>query len=320
MIQNTKPSINDGFALLAKNTDLSLGEYTSITQSQAEIEQYLRQHQGAGSHGTFSTVLNGAFSRKTIVSPLSGNIIDLLVLYRDSNVKHSYPSRVFTNLKDSLIEQYPDAYAVEGKNTLIVPIKNFQFRIQPGYLSPNNTYMLPSDLFNEWVNYDIHSYDDIFVRENVRHKGRLIEIIRMIKTWNRISGQHFNGYYLELLVTTVLRDYEIKSYSETLCHIFYAALSEVIFQKEDPANNEFQVEGLNDISDLITTMVLLKKSYKLASEAITYEERDQTAKALEIWNRIFPLVFPTPLDMAVGKARDAGIKGTDALRMMIDNK
>jgi hypothetical protein len=315
MIQNSKPSINDGFALLAKNTDLSLGEYTSITQCQAEIEQCLRQ-----SHGTFSTVLNGAFSRKTLVSPLSDNVIDLLILFRDSNVKHSYPSRIFTELKDSLMKQYPDAYTVDGKNTLMLPIKNFQFRIQPGYLSPNNSYMLPSNLFNEWVDYDIHSYDDIFSRENVRHKGRLIEVIRIIKTWNRISGQHFDGYYLELLVTSVLRDYEIKSYSETLRHIFYAALSEVVFQKEDPANNEFQIEGLNDINDLISSMLLLKKSYNLATEAIRLEEQDQTMQALEIWNKVFPQAFPSPLDMVVGKARDAGIRGTDALRMMMAHK
>jgi len=315
MIQNSKLSINDGFALLAKNTDLSLGEYTSITQCQTEIEQCLRQ-----SHGTFSTVLNGAFSRKTLVSPLSDSVIDLLILFRDGNVKHSYPSRIFTELKDSLIKQYPDAYTVDGKNTLMLPIKNFQFRIQPGYLSPNNSYMLPSNLFNEWVDYDIHSYDDIFSRENVRHKGRLIEIIRIIKTWNRISGQHFDGYYLELLVTSVLRDYEIKSYSETLRHIFYAALSEVVFQKEDPANNEFQIEGLNDINDLISSMLLLKKSYNLATEAIRLEEQEQTMQALEIWNKVFPQAFPTPLDMAVGKARDAGIRGTDALRMMMAHK
>jgi len=315
MIQNTKPSINDGFALLAKNTDLSLSEYTLITQTQAEIEQYLKQHQG-----TFSTVLNGAFSRKTMASPLSDNVIDMLVLFRDSDVKHTYPSRVFTLLKNSLSKQYPDIYAIEGRNTLILPMKNFQFKIQPGYLSPNHTYMVPSDLFNEWINYDIHSYNDKFVRENVRHKGRLIEIIRMIKTWNRISGQRFNGYYLELLVTTVLHDYEIKSYSETLKHIFYAALSEVVFQKEDPANSEFQVEGLNDIGDLISTMTLLKKSYNLASEAIHLEEQDQTMRALEVWNKVFPQVFPTPLDMIVGKARDAGIRGSDALRMMMGHK
>ena len=317
MIQNKRPSINDGFALLAKNTDLPLGEYTSITQSQAEIEQYLRQHHN---HGTFSTVLNGAFSRKTMVSPLSGNVIDLLILFRDNNIKNSYPSRVFTQLSNSLIKQYPEAYAVEGKNTLMLPMKNFLFKIQPGYLSSKHTYMLPSDLFNEWVDYDIHSYNDIFVRENVRHKGRLVEIIRMMKTWNRVSGQYFDGYYLELLVTSVLNEHEIKSYPKALRHIFYAALSEVVFQKEDPANNEFQVEGLNDISDLISAMVLLKKSYKLANEAIIYEEQDQTSKALEIWNTIFPQVFPTQLDMIVGKARDAGIKGTDALRMMIENK
>ena len=63
MTDSTLSIIDDAFGLLAKNTELSLGEYTAITQSQADIEYYLMQHLS-----TFSTVLYGAFSRKTIVS------------------------------------------------------------------------------------------------------------------------------------------------------------------------------------------------------------------------------------------------------------
>jgi hypothetical protein len=180
--------------------------------------------------------------------------------------------------------------------------------------------MLPAEKFNDWVKYDITSYNDIFMKENVRHKGKLIAIIRMIKTWNRVSGNLFNGYYLELLVTALLSSYEITSYAETLCHIFNKALFEVVFQKHDPANMEFQVEGLNNIDDLITAMLLLKKSYKLANEAILLEQNNKTEKALENWNEIFPRVFPTQVDMVVAKARRTGIKGADALRMMISHK
>ncbi len=315
MTEPDYPVVSGAFDLLAKNTELSLGEYTSITQSQADIERYLIQH-----FSTFSTVLFGAFSRKTIASPLPGNVIDMLVLFRGPDVKLTYPSRIFSKLSDALIEQYPDAFTLKNRSILMLPVKNFQYKIQPAYPIVDQTYMLPDENFNDWVKYDLNSYNEIFTKENVRHKGKLIEIIRMIKTWNRVSGNLFDGYYLELLVTDVLSSYEITSYPETLRHIFRAAVAEVVFQKHDPANMEFQIEGLNDISDLITAMKLLQKSFALADEAIISEQEGNTEKALHNWNKLFPRVFPSQVDMLVGKARSSGIKGADALRMMINQK
>ncbi len=134
------------------------------------------------------------------------------------------------------------------------------------------------------------------------------------------SGNLFNGYYLELLVTDILTSYEITSYAETVCHILKIAVAEVVYQKQDPANLEFQIEGLNNIDSLITAMVLLEKSYRLASEAIAFEENNQSDKALENWRNLFPTAFPTSVDIVVAKARRTGIKGADALRMMMDHK
>lgn len=309
------PAISDAFDLLAKNTELSLGEYTSITQSQADIERHLMQHLG-----TFSTVLFGAFSRKTIVSPLSGSIVDMLVVFRGPDVRRVDPSRIFSKLSTALTEQYPDAHVVDNRSLMLLPTKDFYYKIQPAYPVSEHTYMLPDEKFNEWVKYDITSYNEIFTKENVRHKGKLIEIIRMIKTWNRASGNIFNGYYLELLVTEVLSSYEITSYSETLRHIFRCAVAEVVFQKYDPANMDFQVEGLNNIDDLIKAMKLLQSSFTLADDAIMYEQDDDIKAALDNWNRLFTNAFPTQVDLIVGKARRNGIKGADALRMLVDNK
>jgi len=309
------PAISDAFDLLAKNTELSLGEYTSITQSQADIERHLMQHLG-----TFSTVLFGAFSRKTIVSPLSGSIVDMLVVFRGPDVRRVLPSRIFSKLSTALTEQYPEAHIVDNRSVMLLPMKDFYYKIQPAYPVSEHTYMLPDEKFNEWAKYDITSYNEIFMKENVRHKGKLIEIIRMIKTWNRASGNIFNGYYLELLVTEVLSSHEITSYSETLCHIFRSAVAEVVFQKFDPANMDFQVDGLNEIDDLIKAMKLLQRSHTLADDAIMYEQDNDIKAALDNWNRLFMNAFPNQVDMIVGKARRNGIKGADALRMLVDNK
>ena len=309
------PLVSDAFDLLAKNTELSLGEYTSITQCQADFELFLSQHLR-----TFSTVLYGAFSRKTIVSPLSGSIVDMLVIFRDNDIKNVMPSRVFTKLSEVLIEQYPDAHILNNRNTLTLPLENFTFKIHPCYPVSTHTYMLPDENFDDWVKYDLNIYNEIFIKENVRHKGKLIEIIRMMKTWNRVSGNLFNGYYLEILITEVLSSYEMTSHSETLRHIFHSAFSEVAFNIGDPANIDFQVEGLNDIENVITAMKLVKRSYQLADEAVAFEQDDEMAKAINNWNKLFFQAFPTQVDMMVGKARSNGVKGADALRMLINKK
>lgn len=315
MAKPKQPSVSDGFDLLAKYTELPLGEYTSITRGQADIERSLRQHLS-----TFSTMLYGAFSRRTIASPLKDNVIDMLILFRNTDIEHINPSRVFSKLSESLIKHYSDAYRLENRNILMIPIKNIQYRIHPAYLTSDNMYMVPAEVFDEWVKYDINSYQETFQREDAAHKGKLVEIIRMIKTWNRISGNLFDNYYLEILLTEMLATYQIKSYSETLCLIFKTAVFQVVYHKLDPANMEFKVEGLNNIDNVITSMLLLNKTYALAKKAVMFEESGDIDKALDNWNKIFPKVFPTKVDMVVGKTRNAGTKGADALRMMLHHK
>lgn len=314
MTQN-QATVDDGFRLFAKNTDLKLAEYLSVTQNQAEIERFLSRH-----FSTFSTVLHGAFSRKTMISPLQGATISMIVLFQDYQTKHRLPSLVFKELSECLLEQYPDAIPVKNSNTISVPMDNYAFNIQPGYSAGNHVYMLPASLFNEWIKHDSHRYNEYFVKENVRHKGQLVSIIRMIKTWNRVSEKYFDGYYLELLVTDLMTRCDTRSLSESICYVFKMALKEVVFQKQDPANEEFNVEGLYDIENLINAMLLLKESYLLAEEAVAFEKKGEMEKAISLWNKLFPGVFPTHTDMVVSKLRNQGVKGADALRMMLDHK
>lgn len=315
MTESKQPTVSDAFKLLAKSTALSLGEYTLITKGQADIENYLSKRLS-----TFSTLIYGAFSRKTIVSPLPGSIVDMLIIFRDSDIQNVPPSRVFTKLSEVLIENYPEAYILKNRNALMLPMNGLHYKIHPAYAVADNTYMLPDETFDEWVKYDLAAYNEIFAKENTRHKGLLIEVIRMIKTWNRVSGNLFDGYYLELLITDVLSGYEITSYSETIRYIFKTAFSEVAFQQHDPANLDFKVAGLNEMEAIISAMNLTRKSYQLANQAVISEQEEKTKDALENWKELFPQSFPTDVDMAVGKARSSGIKGAEALKMMLKPK
>ncbi|MDT8283303.1 MAG: hypothetical protein RQ982_10940, partial [Gammaproteobacteria bacterium] len=166
MTRLEQPSVSDALNLLAKSTALSLGEYTLITKGQADIESYLTRHLR-----TFSTVIYGAFSRKTIVSPLHGSVVDMLIIFRESDINNIPPSRVFSKLSEVLIEQYPEVYALKNINALMLPLDNFHYRVQPAYTISDNIYMLPDEIFDEWAKYNLASYNEIFAKENTRHKG-----------------------------------------------------------------------------------------------------------------------------------------------------
>lgn len=314
----TKPThsiIDDAFSLMAKKTELSLREYTLFTQCQADIEQSLRQH-----INRFSTTLYGAFLRKSIVSPLSDNIVDMLIVFSEQDISNVPPSRVFEKLYETLIQHYPDTQGIKHQGTMILPIKDVRYKIRPAYALSSSTYMLPDENYDDWTKYDINAYSEIFSKENAIHKNKLLEVIRLVKTWNRVSGNFFNGYYLELLVTQVLSSYEITSYPETLRYIFKTVLPKTALQQHDPANVEFMIDGLNNMENLISAMQLIKQSYNLTNEAVAFEQVGEIDKALNNWNKLFPQVFPTQVDMAVGRTRNSGIKGADALRMLLDQK
>lgn len=310
-----QPTVNDGFTIFAKSTDLTFEENLTVRRCQAVIENYLAQH-----YEKFSTELTGSFSRKTMISPLHDATIDMIVLFQEHLTRQRLPSLIFRELSKHLKKEFPDAEQIKDSLAIIVPIENFNFKIQPGYSTDTHVYMLPAGMFNEWIKYDAHSYKEYFVQQNVRHKGELAAIIRMIKTWNKVSNNYFDHYYLELLATTLFCQCEYMSFSESICYFFKSALKEVVFQKQDPANKEFSIEGLNDIDSLISAMLLLKNSYQIAEEALMYEQNEQMEKAINNWNKLFPNVFPTHTDMVVGKIRNQRIKGADALRMMLDHK
>lgn len=307
--------IDDAFRLLAKNTELSLREYTIFTQCQADIEQSLRQH-----INRFSTTLYGAFLRKSIVSPLSDNVVDMLIVFSEQDISNVPPSRVLEKLYETMVQHYPGTEEIKNQSAVILPIKDLHYKIRPAYALSSNTYMVPDKNFDEWSKYDINAYSEIFSKENVAHKNKLLEVIRLVKTWNRFSGNFFNGYFLELLITQVLSSYEITSYPETLLYIFKAILPKAAVQQHDPANVEFMIDGLNNMENLIAAMQLIKQSYTLTDEAIAFEQKGEIDKALNNWNKLFPQVFPTQVDMAVGRTRNSGMKGADALRALLDQK
>ena len=275
--------INAGFEILAKNIELSLVEYTSVRRCQADIEAYLGKY-----ITTFTTELPGAFARKTMVAPLKGNVVDMLVLFNEKHSSTFLPDDLLGKLHVTLLAKYPGTTFDKLSESVFVPVEDFRFRVQPGFLTEKNHFLTPGPSWNEWVEYDSLGYASEFSKENARHGGKLLNLVRMIKTWNRLSGNAFDGYFLELLIRDVINSYEIVTYQEAINYVFKSILADVALKKHDPANQSLQVEGLHDLESIVNEMIHVKSSYLVTQEAIKNEEEQDVKSALLNWGQLFP--------------------------------
>ncbi len=283
MLDSSQNIVKTGFERLAKNIELSLVEYTTVSRCQASIETYLGKY-----ITTFTTVLPGAFARNTVVSPLKGSEIDLLVLFNQKHSSIFLPNDLLGKLHVTLLAKYPGTTFDEMTESVYVPVENFRFRVQPGFITDQNHYLVPAPGWNEWIEYDALGYKDQFSRANFAHGGKLLHVVRMLKTWNRLSGNAFDGYFLELLVKDVLKSYEIITYQAAINYIFKAIIADVALKKHDPANQSLQVVGLHNLENIVNAMIHVKSSYLVTKEAIQFEEEDNMKSALSSWEQLFP--------------------------------
>ena len=287
MLDSSQNIIKAGFDILIKNIELSLVEYTSVSRCRASIEDYLGQY-----ITTFTTELPGAFARNTMVSPLKGSVVDLLVLFNQEHSDKFLPSDLLGKLHVTLLAKFPGTTLDKETDSVYVPVETFKFKVQPGFITDQHHFLVPVPGLNDWVEYDALGYKNQFSQANLKHGGKLLHLVRMMKTWNRLSGDAFDGYFLELMVKDVLDNYEIVSYQEAINYIFKAILADVALRKHDPANPSLQVRGLHNLENIVNAMVHVKSSYIVTQEAIKYEEEENARSALSRWAHLFPNHLP----------------------------
>jgi hypothetical protein len=263
MPEESQATVEAGFEALARNIEPSILEHASVNRCRDAIQDYLGRF-----ISSFTIDLPGAFARNTMVSPLNESVIDMLVLF---NIKHSekfLPSDLLEKLHVTLRAEYPGTSFDKATASVRVPVGDHRFKVQPGFITDQSHFLVPATNWNEWVKYDAFGYKSQLARMNARHKGRLLHVIRMVKTWNRLSGKAFNDYFLELMVKDILADHEFENYQHAISHIFQAILFDVALKQHDPANECLLVEGLHDLDEVVNAMLQVKASFLVSKRAI----------------------------------------------------
>lgn len=179
--------------------------------------------------------------------------------------------------------------------TLKLKSYDWNFDIVPCWHMDIDRFLIPDGLGN-WKMTDSRIDNQRTTDINQKHKGKLLDVIRIMKYWNNRAVTYTMGSYL--LECMVLDVYENKVEKENYWvdlefrDLLNSLSSKIMYSVYDPKG----IQGdLNTFSydERVKISTALSAAYKKASEASTFEMTDKDQKAaISKWGEVLGYAFP----------------------------
>lgn len=293
LISNLKgfPTTVDDFPEIYEDKIIKFGSFSRNTKLRPldDIDLILTLH---GSGATYSE----SFDRIKIIVPEKSKKLRILC---DDGVLNS--RKVVNKIRDSLscIQNYNSADIKRNQEAATLKLKSYDwnFDIVPGFFtsedSNGNTFYLIPDGNGNWKKTDPRVDQKRATEINQNKNGRILELIRIIKKWNkRINKPVAGSYLMENIIlnhceseVTVLEPIKELSY-------FFNYLSKNIYNEIlDPKGIQGNLNSLSFDEKCKISSVALTTSNKL-KEAWSLEEKGESRKAINKVKEIFGEEFP----------------------------
>lgn len=206
--------------------------------------------------------------------------------------------KVVNKLKSALseIEHYKSAEIHRRSEAVTLNLKSYEwnFDIVPCFYTDTNLYLIP-DGNGQWKSTDPR-IDQKLVRDtNIYYEGRLLQLIRNLKYWNRYKSATTIGSYLfeQIVINYAKTVPELSIYIDYDIRKFFNYLSNNIYY---PVNDPKNLQGnLNTLTFQQQYSISQKAqwAFERAKEAYEFELTDKNQeKAINKWREIFGNKFP----------------------------
>lgn len=204
-------------------------------------------------------------------------------------------NRFISKLSD--LNDYSKAEMHKNHEAATLKLKSYtwNFDIVPCFYAVNDFYLIPDGEGN-WKKTDPRIDNDRTTKINQKHNGKLLNLIRLVKYWNkRKVTLKIGSYLLECMILNIYEDkdedtnwwYDIE-FKNVLHELSLAIKNDVDDPKKIQGNlNTFSIEDRKKIS------TALENAYKKACKAREYEKQGEQKKAIEKWKEIFGEEFPS---------------------------
>jgi hypothetical protein len=246
----------------------------------------------------FCLTANGAtylknYETYTISTPNAGNRLKLL---SDNDVLNS--TKLVNKLKSALsqVEHYKSAALHNRGEAATLDLNSYEwvFDIVPCFYTDTNLYLIPDGNGN-WKSTDPRVDQTIVTDANQKYSGKVLQLIRTLKYWNRHNSSHTITSYLfeQIVINFIYTKTELSQWMDFDIRDFFYYLSVNVYHTvNDPKGiqgdlNKLTYEQKKAISEKATW------ANTKASEAINAETQEKNQeKAINKWREIFGYKFP----------------------------
>lgn len=198
--------------------------------------------------------------------------------------------------KLSALSDYSKAELHKNQEAATLQLKSYpwNFDIVPCFYTDREFYLIPDGKGN-WKKTDPRIDSDRITEINQKHNGKLLDLIRLLKYWNKRKVTLKIGSYL--LECMILKIYEEKD-ADTNWWIdleFRDALYElskaIKYNVKDPKGMQGNINKF-DAYERIKISDALNNAYQKAVEAANCERQNNQRRAIEKWREVLGIEFP----------------------------
>lgn len=225
------------------------------------------------------------------------NAGDRLKNLSDNNILNS--RKVVNKLKSALseIKHYKSAELHSRGEAATLSLQTYEwvFDIVPCFYTDTELYLIPDGNGN-WKATDPRIDQNLVTETNQNYNGRVLQLIRTLKYWNRQNSSYTIGSYLyeQIIINFVKNKIKLNEWIDIniIKHFFYYLSTHINYAVNDPKGIQGNLNNLThtqqkSISDKA------KWAYDKAYEAIYAEtEEKNQEKAINKWREIFGIKFP----------------------------
>lgn len=203
-------------------------------------------------------------------------------------------NRFISKLAD--LNDYSKAEMHKNQEAATLKMKSYtwNFDIVPCFYAKDDFYLIPDGSGN-WKKTDPRIDNERTTELNQKHNGNLLNLIRLVKYWNKRKVTiSIDSYLLECMILNIYDSIDTSDnwwidieFKNTLYKLSESIKKDVEDPKGIQGNiNQFDWADRKKISDA------LYKAYKKAVEARSYEDDKKQKEAINKWREVFGSNFP----------------------------
>jgi predicted nucleotidyltransferase len=281
-------SIPEAFNKLKSNLSVTNIQEFTISDRQKAVREVVEKQ-----FKVEKSFLTGSYQRSTAIPPLSELDVDIFVVLEPSYFHANKPSQLLDKVRSALPERYPRTPKIRRNGQAVtIRFADFGVDVVPAFNRRGGGFLIPDSKSETWISTDPKVHTEHLTRENTKHDGLLVPLVKMAKAWNRGINGAFSGFYLELLTAHVLSKSKVHDLAGGISLVLDKGREAVRDSMADPTGFG-TVRGLEAVTTTADAVDRFKTAYDRAQRALDFDRRGYTSRAFEEWRSVFGDYFPT---------------------------